>query len=156
MPVRYACDSLARHLIGYVDSEGVGVSGLEACFDRELSAKSSLCANVVRSANGDVIEGAGMAMDAADDSSDDVVLTIDSHIQRIAESALNAAGSSGAVVVMDTRSFDVLAMASSPSYDQNNIQKYLNSDKGELINRCLFPYNAGSIFKIITMSAASE
>ncbi len=156
VPVRYAPDSLARHLIGYVDADGVGASGLEACFQDILAFKSEGRANVIRSADGKVLGDMGISIQEGNYLSDNVVLTIDSHIQRIAESALSEAGITGAAVVMDTQSFEVLAMASTPSYDQNNIQKYLNSNNGELINRCLFPYNAGSIFKIITMSAASE
>ncbi len=156
VPVRYAPDSLARHLIGYVDADGVGVSGLEACFQDVLAFKSESRANIIRSADGKVLGSMGISVHEGNYLSDNVVLTLDSHIQRIAEDALTKAGITGAAVVMDAESFEVLAMASSPSYDQNNIEKHLNSNKGELINRCLFPYNAGSIFKIITMSAASE
>lgn len=156
VPVRYAPDSLARHLIGYVDADGVGVSGLEACFEDILAFKSEGKANIIRSADGKALGDMGISVHEGNYLSDNVVLTIDSHIQRIAEKSLQKAGITGAAVVMDTKSFDVLAMASTPSYDQNNIQRHLNSDRGELINRCLFPYNAGSIFKIITMSAASE
>ena len=154
LPQRYAPDSLARHLVGYVDSDGVGVSGLEACFEDALSCRSEARARVVRSANGDVIDGVGMSVDEGSYLSDNVVLTIDSHIQRICENALS--GASGAVVVLDTANFEVLAMASAPNFSQNDIQSYLCSDKGELINRCIFPYNAGSIFKIITLSASVE
>ena len=156
VPVRYTSDSLAKHLVGYVDSDGVGVSGLELCFDTVLSGRSEARARVVRSANGDVIQKVGMAIDEGGYLSDNVMLTIDSHIQRICENALADADASGAVVVMDSRSFEIRAMASAPDYDQNNIQNHLQSDKGELINRCIFPYNAGSIFKIITMSASAE
>ena len=156
IPARYAPDSLARHLVGYVDSDGVGVSGLETCFEDVLSDRNKACARVVRSANCDVIGSVGMGIDEGSYLSDNVVLTIDSHIQRISENALSAVGATGAVVVLDAVNFEVLAMASATDFDQNNIQNHLYSDKGELINRCISPYNAGSVFKIITLSASSE
>ena len=64
--------------------------------------------------------------------------------------------SKGAVIVLDTQSFEVLAMASRPIYDGENIESYLESDEGELLNRALCAYNAGSVFKIVTAAAALE
>jgi len=50
----------------------------------------------------------------------------------------------------------VLAMASRPVYDTEKIESYFSSDEGELLNRALCAYNAGSVFKTITASAALE
>lgn len=156
LPVRYGVDSLARHLIGYVDGDGIGAAGLEKCFEDVLRCKSEGKVNVIKSADGKVVDDMGMRLSEGEYLSDSVLLTIDSHIQRIAEETMRAKGITGAVVIMDTSSFDVLAMASQPDYDQNFIQGYLSSDGGELVNRCLSPYNAGSIFKTVTLCAASE
>jgi len=86
----------------------------------------------------------------------DIMLTVDSAVQRLAMDAL--ADAIGAVVVMDTDSGEVIAMASSPDYDPNifvdqSKQKLLTglfADKSApLLNRAikgLFP--PGSVFKV--------
>jgi len=156
IPVRYGEDAVAAHVVGYVDSDGMGVCGIEKSFDRLLSPLEESKINVIKSADGRLIPGMGMTMEEGKYVSDGIILTLDSHIQRICEEALINSSVTGAVVVMDTESCRVLAMASSPSYDRNDITKHLDSDRGELINRCVSSYNAGSIFKIITLCAAVD
>ena len=156
LPVRYSYDSVARHLVGYLDSEGRGVYGLEKCFDSVLTGIGKDSVNVVKTADGRIIEAMGMSFIDEEYECSSIVLTLDSHIQRIAENSLANHGVTGAVVILDTETFDILAMASAPNYDQNNIGKHILSDSGEFLNRCLMPYNAGSIFKIITFSSAVE
>jgi len=156
MTMRYGPDSLARHLIGYVDKDNIGVSGLEKAFEKDLKSKSIREINAVKSADGRVIESMGMSLKEDNDISNNVLLTIDSNIQKIAEDVMESNLVHGACVILDTKTSDVLAMASTPSYDQNDVASCLNSENGELINRCVASYNAGSIFKIITLSAALE
>ena len=154
---RYGKGGLASHLIGYVDSEGCGVSGLEKCFDKILQSDKAFKVNVITTASGKVVEGAGAGFyDDDGKTADSVRLTIDSHIQRIAESCLDNSGYDGAVVVMDVKNFDILAMASRPQYDRNKVSEHVYSQGSELVNRCISAYNAGSIFKIITSAAAIE
>jgi cell division protein FtsI/penicillin-binding protein 2 len=154
--VRYSEDSVAAHLVGYVNADGLGVSGLEKVFEDYLNTTDTSEVSVVKSANGKMIQNAGISSPKGTNRGDYVVLTIDSHIQKIAEDTLKKNGITGAAVVLDVESFDVLAMASSPTFDRNNVDKYLNSSKSELVNRCLSEYNAGSIFKIITLCSALE
>jgi len=156
VPVRYSADAPACHLIGYTNAEGKGVSGLEKSFDSFVSASVYDKVNVVKGADGNVIAGAGMSYLRGVGEGDSVVLTLDYHIQAICRDALLNSGVTGAVVVMNVSDFNILAMASTPTYDQNNISDYLNSNRGELVNRCVCPYNAGSIFKIITLCSALE
>ncbi|UKI35539.1 MAG: hypothetical protein L6V93_15520 [Clostridiales bacterium] len=85
-----------------------------------------------------------------------IQLTLDYHIQKSAENALDKCGKNGAAVVLDVESFDVLAMASRPDFDQNNVEKYIKNGGTELINRAVSEDNAGSIFKIVTAAAALE
>lgn len=156
MTVRYGKDSTASHLIGYVNADGEGVSGLEKVFEPVITAKEALKVNVVKSADGRVLHKMGMSISEEAETADSVKLTLDSHIQRICEEALGAEAVTGAVVVLDTHSFDVLAMASTPDYDQSNVASYVDTDGSELVNRCVSQYNAGSIFKIVTLSAVLE
>ncbi len=156
MPVRYSDDSIAEHVVGYVDGEGRGVCGIEKAFDTVLLPLCESRINVIKTADGRLIPGMGISVEEGEYDSDGIALTLDSHIQRICEETLDKNGVTGAVVVLDTASCRVLAMASSPGYDRNNIEKHLGSDKGELVNRCVSPYNAGSIFKIVTLCAAID
>ncbi len=154
--VRYGTNSIAKHLIGYVDSDSRGVCGLEKAMEDYLLSEGASTLTAVRGADGKIIENAGVKIKETEGEKNSVVLTIDSHIQKIAEKALSEHGVTGAVIILDTESFDVLAMASSPDYDQNNVADYITGSNGELVNRCLMPYNAGSIFKIVTLISGLE
>ena len=153
---RYGKDALACHLIGYTDCDGIGVCGLEKVFEEVLSSDGESTVNAVLSANGQIIDKLGISLSENFSDTNDVVLTLDVHIQKIAQEALKKFSVTGAVVVLDTKTGEILAMASSPIFDQNSVKDYLSLTEGELINRCIMPYNAGSIFKIITLSSALE
>jgi penicillin-binding protein 2 len=92
----------------------------------------------------------------------DVKLTIDIKLQLAVEAALG--WREGAVVVMDVKSGEILALASYPDYDLNIFTNPLDKSKwNELkrrkhpfINRALAIYPPGSIFKIVTLAAALE
>ncbi len=154
--VRYGKNNTACHLIGYVDREGKGVCGLERTFDEALSAGVYDSVNVIKDARGNIIEKMGLSYIPAKGEGNSVALTVDAHIQKICQDVLASHGISGAVAVMDVSTFDVLAMASNPVYDQGDIGSSLNADDGRLVNRSISAYNAGSIFKIVTLSAALE
>jgi peptidoglycan glycosyltransferase len=96
-----------------------------------------------------------------------VITTVDATLQRVASEALGS--SPGAVVAMDPRTGDILAMASNPTFDPNELSSQdadairaawdrLNADpRTPLLSRAndeLFP--PGSTFKLITASAALE
>lgn len=155
IPVRYGDDS-ACHLIGYTDPEGNGICGLEKTFDVYMSTPIYEKVNVIKTADGNIIDSAGFKHLTSAEEGDSVVLTIDSHIQKICSETLKQSNVTGAAVVMDVSSFDVLAMASSPVYNQKDISAYMDSGEGEFVNRCVSSYNAGSIFKIVTLCAAIE
>jgi penicillin-binding protein 2 len=99
-----------------------------------------------------------------------VVLTIDSHIQKVAETALENAMSNrvvrGAVVVMDPNTGDLLALASAPSFDPNAYIPRLTTEAARKIYDPVFKpqmnratqqnYAPGSIFKIATAAVLLE
>ena len=87
------------------------------------------------------------------------MLTINSKIQRTAEGVLY--GQKGACVVLDTATGAVLAEASTPTYDNNNVESILTgsslSSEGTLVNRATQTlYAPGSTFKIVTLGAALD
>ena len=103
---------------------------------------------------------------------DNVVLTIDRDIQKAAESALqqSMANVRGAVVVMDARNGDVLAMASAPTFNPNYFvqhpepavwakerERWSDEDLKVQMNRAMQEnYAPGSIFKIVVGLAGLE
>tara|TARA_B100000886_G_scaffold18330_1_gene11746 strand:+ start:572 stop:2368 length:1797 start_codon:yes stop_codon:yes gene_type:complete len=95
----------------------------------------------------------------------DIELTIDMHLQLVAEEALKEK-KAGAIIVMDPRDGAILAMASKPSFDlnffskdfkpQKEYNKIFNSPEKPLFNRALNAYDPGSIWKIVTALAGLE
>jgi len=92
----------------------------------------------------------------------DVKLTIDLDLQKVVEAALG--GKEGAIVVLDPRDGEVLAMASYPNYDPNvfaepmDPAEWARMDKGghPFMNRAISVYPPGSTFKVITLTTALE
>ena len=94
----------------------------------------------------------------------EVTLTLDLGLQRLASQRLG--DESGAVVVLDIHSGDVLAMASTPSYDPNTFNKGLSTEewatlssnpRAPLINKAIAgQYAPGSAFKMAVALAALE
>jgi len=85
----------------------------------------------------------------------DLILTLDSRLQEVAYQALQ--GKSGAVVALDPRSGNVLALVSQPSYDGNKIvdewNKIINQQGSPLLNHAFSEYPPGSIMKVVTSAA---
>ena len=84
------------------------------------------------------------------------MLTIDSHIQNIAETAAAHHIESGAVIVADVTNGEILAMASLPTYRRSDVAAVLQDTRSPLVNRALLAYNAGSVFKPVVAAAALE
>ncbi len=140
-----------------------GVTGVEGKFNSELHGRAGQETVLVNSAgyrqSGDVetqpLAGAN------------VTLTIDLDLQRAAEQALQhklGEKINGAVVVMDVRNGDVLAMVSSPAFDPNDFASGISHEKYKQLqdleaekNRATFEnYAPGSIFKPVVALAALE
>ncbi|PKM74074.1 MAG: penicillin-binding protein [Firmicutes bacterium HGW-Firmicutes-16] len=85
-----------------------------------------------------------------------VKLSVDSSLNAIAYKAL--AGRKGAVLVSNYKTGEILCMVSTPSYDPNNPPDISTpAYEGVYMNRCLgATYTPGSVFKLITLSAAIE
>ncbi|MFA4967231.1 MAG: penicillin-binding protein 2 [Candidatus Margulisiibacteriota bacterium] len=83
-----------------------------------------------------------------------MTLTIDLNLQQEVDRLLGPL--EGAVVVLDPRTGEILAMSSHPSYNPNRIAEDINRSSHPFMNRALSSYPPGSIFKIVTLSAALE
>jgi len=140
-----------------------GVTGIENAFDKQLrgsaGAKSVLVNNLGYRQTENIWSPATPGQN--------VVLTIDYHIQRACETALQKVfgpETRGAVVVMQVESGDILAMVSSPSIDPIHFVQGFSQTEWERVsrlqaekNRAMHEnYAPGSIFKIVVGLAALE
>ncbi len=173
---RYMKDGFMAHLSGYVGevsaeqvdaSNGryrpgdlVGKSGLERQYNDVLQGTDGQRRVIVNSVGREV----GRLEEVEAVPGKPIQLTIDYDLQVVAEQAL--AGKQGAIVVLDPRTGEVLAMASQPSPDPNLFAvrvskeewKRLNEDDEKpLLNRAIQAQLApGSVFKIIMATAMLE
>lgn len=183
-PVRvYPFGNLASHLLGYVgkpetskqdspdlyDSSGrrafsqpvtIGKTGIEASLEADLKGLPG--ERVVR------LNAAGYKESEVSNEEPkpgrNVVLTIDQDIQTIVEESFT--GYQGAVIVLDPRNGDVLALASFPSYNPNTFipaikkadwKNLIEDNQKPLINRAIQGrYHPGSTYKVITALAGLE
>jgi penicillin-binding protein 2 len=97
---------------------------------------------------------------------DNIVTTLDLHLQELAEKALEAKAKRGAIVIVDPNNGDILAIASWPTYDPNVFIPSISAEKFKALqsdpNIPLLPrafrssYPPGSTFKIVVGIAAFE
>ena len=152
----HADDSLlAKHIVGYIDGEGHGVSGLEAAFDSMLYTGE---VNTVSF----TLDGHGKKLGAEPDLKYDyaaenrgVKTTIDVDIQRIAEQEALVIDK-GAVVISEISTGKIRAMVSRPDFRISDLASALSSENSPLLNRALCTYNAGSVFKPFVAAAGYE
>ena len=146
-------DDMFSHLIGYISPDGMGC-GIEGAFDYVLGADESSKISYIKDIN-NVKISRGYNIDVAK-SYRGVCLTVDYHVQEIAENAMDFYKIKGAVIVVDCKSGEILAMASRPNYIAANLEKYLDGKDGELVNKAICAYNPGSVYKIAVASAFLE
>lgn len=154
----YPEGNMAPALLGFLGRDNFGLTGLEADYDRELGGAAGTLV-YERDGQGNLIP-VGQQKRVAAEPGADIILTIDRYMQHLVERELDATikkhkGSGGTIIIMDTRTGAILAMASRPSFDVTNLDL---SDEGKVDlyrNRAVTDlYEPGSVFKTITMSAA--
>ena len=129
----YTHGNLFSHIIGQVDYDNYGVSGIEKYFDRELKNKNLI--------------------------NEPLRLTLDSNIQYIINKELNGSietfsASGGAALLMDVNNGDILSLVSLPNFDIN--QRSTIKDKKYINKITKGVYELGSIFKTFTVALALE
>jgi penicillin-binding protein 2 len=183
VPVRsYPHGPLAAHLLGHLKREEAfdeeerafdyrlrdysGATGLEAAYDRQLRGQSGAKSILVNSAG--YRHRQGELVLAEPQPGRNLVTTLDLGLQRAAEQSLAQVNGDerGAVVVMDPRTGDVLALASAPAYDPNQwLNGVSHAEYARLMDEKLKPmfnratygaYAPGSIFKIVTAMACFD
>ena len=129
----YTHGNLFSHIVGQVDYDNYGVSGIEKYFDKELKNKNL--------------------------SDEPLQLSLDTNIQHLISKELNSSlnifkASGGGALLMDVENGEILSLVSLPNFDINsrvnlNDKKYMNKiTKGV--------YELGSIFKTFTVALALD
>lgn len=157
IPLRYSDNQPAEHIVGYTDVDGEGVTGIEKDYNYYLkNIKNNIKIKYYTDAQGRVLKGKGIQIDNTQKCvNNGVTLCIDKDIQSFSQSC-GAKLKKGCVIVMDSKSGEILCLASFPSFNPNKIGDYINDKNYPLINRALQNYNIGSVFKVIVCMAALE
>lgn len=150
-------NGLAQHILGYVNSDSDGVTGLEQAFNTQLKTGKTLTARMIVGANGSVLNGTEIEILNNYTPASSVQLTVDRDIQQTAENALDKFGvEQGGAVVIDSATGAIRAMASRPNYNGDSVSEYLTDETQPLVNRCLQAYAVGSVFKVAVCMSAIE
>lgn len=153
----YPQRELAAHVMGVVGTDGRGLEGLELAFDDELSGQNSRLSGF-RDAKGRKLLVQG-ALDPIEREGASVTLTLDRHLQYVAEKALVRAveeskAIAGTVVVLDPQTGELLALANSPGFNPNTPE---TAQQDAIRNRAaLDTFEPGSTMKSFVVAAALE
>jgi cell division protein FtsI (penicillin-binding protein 3) len=151
----YPNKNLASQVIGFAGTDNTGLDGLELFYDEYLKGASGW-AQVLRDARQNNLLWKKMILPK---DGYEIILTIDEFIQFVAEREIEnvfrkfkAKGAS--IIIMDPKTGEILAMANRPGYDQNHPQ---SASADSRRNRAICDmFEPGSVFKIVTASAALE
>lgn len=155
IPERYSENQPAQHVVGYL-SQGEGVAGIEYAYNKIL--RNDYGENSVTYTTdgfGQILIGDGKKIIRSNAEKSGAVTTIDLDIQKICEDAGKDI-EKGAVVVADVKTGELLAMASFPAYSVDDMEKAIDDDRSPLINRALYSYSVGSVFKLVTAAQAID
>lgn len=148
----YVAGSAFAHVLGYYDVV-YGASGIEKKFDKELSGDT--VANTIQNTISSIL-----SKDKKKELvGNHVVTTLNSQLQKKAYDVLG--DNKGAVVALNPKTGEVLAMVSKPTFDPNTIQEDFESlsqrEDTPFLNRAVSGlYPPGSTFKVITAVSALE
>lgn len=153
----YPAGGLAGQVVGFTGIDGEGLQGLEARYDDLLRGRPGMLA--LERAPGGLAIASGVRELVPSEPGTDLVLTLDREVQHAAERAASDAveefrARGASVIVLEVGTGDVLAMASSPSFDPN---ARAEADPAAWRNRAVTDvFEPGSTQKALTIAAAIE
>ncbi len=154
---KYPNDDVAAHVIGNLDWQGKGVAGVERKLNKELAGTPGL-RRTERDGKEVSYESEIVKPPVMGKS---IGLTIDRELQYIAKEAIAQAvkengADHGSVIAMNPRTGEVLALENYPTYNPNVRLQPGQKDLGRRDLAVGTPFEPGSVFKIVTLSAALE
>ena len=152
----YPNQSLAAHVIGDVDFAQKGNGGIEQSLEARLKGRSGEL-HVTRDVQK---RGFESKVETQPQAGQDIRLTIDARIQFVAEREVKKMVQThhakwGSAVAIDPHTGDILALANFPTFDPNEPPKKEDLQARENM-AVTAPFEPGSVFKVITLSAALE
>lgn len=152
----YPTGELTAHMLGFTDVDDNGQEGIELGWQDTLAGKSG-SRRVIKDRKGRIVEDVESILEPK--PGQDIALSIDSKIQYLAYRELKHAmeinkAKAGEIVVLDTQTGEVLALANLPTYNPNNRVK---TNGGKARNRVLTDvFEPGSTLKPFTVASALE
>ncbi|HEY4698343.1 MAG: cell division protein [Betaproteobacteria bacterium RBG_16_56_24] len=152
----YPAGEEAAQILGFTGQDDNGQEGLELALQEQLAGKPG-SQRVIKDRRGRIVEDAGSLQ--ASKPGSDVLLSLDSKVQHLAYRELEIAvkqhrAKSGAIVVLDARSGEVLALANYPGYNPNSRN---NASNKAMRNRAITDlFEPGSTMKPFTVATAIE
>lgn len=153
----YPKNNLAAHVLGIAGDYNQGLEGIEKYYDKILSGLEGRLLVECDAAGREIPDSVHKYISPEEGLS--LVLTIDQTLQYIAERELEKImqqwkPKSSSIIIMDSQSGEILALANRPDFDPNNYQDY-PADNRRNFAVCN-SYEPGSTFKIAVLSAAVE
>jgi len=157
----YPNNGLASQVLGFLGYDGdkkVGRYGIEGYFENELAGRPGV-AQAKKDNSGELISIGDNIIKQPEDGAD-IILTIDPNVEFFVEEKLKSLveglkGTEGTIIIMETKTGAIRAMANWPNFDPNkynevkNATIFLNSAVSDV-------FEPGSIFKPITMASAID
>ena len=167
----YPYGTLASKVLGFTGADNQGIVGLESKYEGVLAGENGYILTLT--------DAWGVELNGSEEkrsepvAGSDLYISIDyniqSYAQQLAEKTLTQKGAkSVSIIVMNPQNGEIMAMTNAPEYDLNNPyvlnteQEVNSSNKMDLLNNmwrnfCINDtYEPGSIFKIVTATAALE
>ena len=153
----YPNGTLAAHVLGSVDHDEKGNAGIEMSLDPDLRGRAGqemILTDVKR-------RGIDSQLSTEAHAGTPVTLTIDSRIQFAAERELAKGvearrARSGSIIVMNPYNGEILALANYPTFNPNEPPKHGEDPLRRFDLAVSVPFEPGSVFKVVTLSAALE
>lgn len=134
----YPEKTLAGQILGYTNNKGLGQYGIESTFDAELKGESGYFTSQIDASGKQITVGESELVEAV--NGENIMLTIDRAIQAEAEKVIakgveNYQADSGVVIVQETKTGRLLAMAHYPTFDPNDYGDVFELEEIELSTR---------------------
>ncbi len=149
--LRHDENGLLNHVIGYINQRELkGMTGIEGALNGVLTENSSKSLIATLDGRKTILPGEGYVVANNVKKNQNLRLTVDYNIQEIVEDVIDEKNREGAIIVSNIETGEILAMASRPNFNPNNILKHLESEGDELYNKAIqMSFPPGSVFKII-------